>query len=112
MIPALEQIAKRGSQLGLEEKVIGMAHRGRLNVLNNVLQKPFRAIISEFMGNPSNPEETGGSGDVKYHMGSSSDREFDGTNVHFTLNANPSHLEAVKAVVVGKVRAKQDQKKM
>ena len=110
MIPALEQIAKRGSQLGLEEIVIGMAHRGRLNVLNNVLQKPFRAIISEFMGNPSNPEETGGSGDVKYHMGSSSDREFDGINVHFTLNANPSHLEVVNPVVIGRVRAKQNQR--
>ena len=110
VIPALEQIAKRGSQLGLEEIVIGMAHRGRLNVLNNVLQKPFRAIISEFMGNPSNPEETGGSGDVKYHMGSSSDREFDGINVHFTLNANPSHLEVVNPVVIGRVRAKQNQR--
>ena len=111
VIPAIEQIAKRGSQLGLEEIVIGMAHRGRLNVLNNVLQKPFRAIISEFMGNPSNPEETGGSGDVKYHMGSSSDREFDGVNIHFTLNANPSHLEVVNPVVIGRVRAKQNQRK-
>ena len=111
VIPALEQIAKRGSQLGLEEIVIGMAHRGRLNVLNNVLQKPFRAIISEFMGNPSNPEETGGSGDVKYHMGSSADREFDGVNIHFTLNANPSHLEVVNPVVIGRVRAKQNQRK-
>ena len=110
VIPALEQIAKRGSQLGLEEIVIGMAHRGRLNVLNNVLQKPFRAIISEFMGNPSNPKETVGSGDVKYHMGSSSDREFDGINVHFTLNANPSHLEVVNPVVIGRVRAKQNQR--
>ena len=110
VIPAIEQIAKRGSQLGLEEIVIGMAHRGRLNVLNNILQKPFRAIISEFMGNPSNPEETGGSGDVKYHMGSSSDREFDGVNIHFTLNANPSHLEVVNPVVIGRVRAKQNQR--
>ena len=110
VIPAIEQIAKRGSQLGLEEIVIGKAHRGRLNVLNNILQKPFRAIISEFMGNPSNPEETGGSGDVKYHMGSSSDREFDGVNVHFTLNANPSHLEVVNPVVIGRVRAKQNQR--
>ena len=111
VIPAIEQIAKRGSQLGLEEVVIGMAHRGRLNVLNNVLQKPFRAVISEFLGNPSNPEEAGGSGDVKYHMGSSSDREFDGANVHFTLNANPSHLEVVNPVVIGRVRAKQNQRK-
>ena len=110
VIPAIEQIAKRGSQLGLEEIVIGMAHRGRLNVLNNVLQKPFRAVISEFLGNPSNPEEAGGSGDVKYHMGSSSDRDFDGNNVHFTLNANPSHLEVVNPVVIGRVRAKQNQR--
>ena len=110
VIPAIEQILKKGSQLGLEEMVIGMAHRGRLNVLNNILQKPFRAVISEFLGNPSNPEEAGGSGDVKYHMGSSSDREFDGKNVHLTLNANPSHLEVVNPVVLGRVRAKQNQR--
>ena len=110
VIPAIEQILKKGSQLGLEEMVIGMAHRGRLNVLNNILQKPFRAVISEFLGNPSNPEEAGGSGDVKYHMGSSSDREFDGKNIHLTLNANPSHLEVVNPVVLGRVRAKQNQR--
>ena len=82
VIPALEQIMKRGSQLGLEEVVVGMAHRGRLNVLH-VLSKPFRAIISEFLGNPANPEEAGGSGDVKYHMGNSADREFDGKRSAF-----------------------------
>ena len=110
VIPALEQILKRGSQLGLEEVVVGMAHRGRLNVLHNVLSKPFRAIISEFLGNPANPEEAGGSGDVKYHMGNSADREFDGKEVHLTLNANPSHLEVVNPVVIGRTRAKQAQR--
>ena len=87
IIPALEQILKRGSQLGLVEVVLGMAHRGRLNILHNVLSKPFRAIISEFYGNSSNPEEAGGSGDVKYHMGASADREFDGKQVHLSLSA-------------------------
>ena len=110
LIPALEQILKRGSQLGLEEVVVGMPHRGRLNVLCNFMDKPFRAIISEFMGNPANPEDVGGSGDVKYHMGVSSDREFDGANVHLTMNANPSHLEIVNPVVLGRVRAKQMQR--
>ena len=110
VIPALEQILKRGSQLGLEEAVVGMAHRGRLNVLCNFMEKPFRAIISEFLGNPANPEDAGGSGDVKYHMGSSADREFDKKMVHLTLNANPSHLEIVNPVVVGRVRAKQAQR--
>ena len=110
VVPALEQIMKRGSQLGLEEVVVGMAHRGRLNVLHNVLSKPFRAIISEFLGNPANPEEAGGSGDVKYHMGNSADREFDGKEVHLTLNANPSHLEVVNPVAIGRSRAKQNQR--
>ena len=110
VIPALEQILKRGSQLGLAEVVIGMAHRGRLNVLHNVLAKPFRAIVSEFLGNPVNPEEAGGSGDVKYHMGASADREFDETQVHLSLAPNPSHLEIVDPVVVGRVRAKQQQR--
>jgi len=109
VIPALEQILKRGSQLDLREAVIGMAHRGRLNVLHNVLQKPFRAIISEFLGNPANPEDAGGSGDVKYHMGASADRDFDNAGVHLSLAPNPSHLEIVDPVVVGRVRAKQQQ---
>ena len=110
MIPAIEQILKRGSQLGLDEIVVGMAHRGRLNILHNVFGKPFRAIISEFLGNPANPENAGGSGDVKYHMGASSDREFDGKTVHLSLAPNPSHLEIVDPVVVGRVRAKQEQR--
>ena len=110
MIPALEQILKRGSQLGLEEVVIGMPHRGRLNVLANFMGKPFTAIFSEFQGGAASPDDIGGSGDVKYHLGTSTDREFDGLTVHLSLTANPSHLEAVNPVVVGKVRAKQAQR--
>jgi len=109
VVPAIEQILKRGSQLGMKEVVIAMAHRGRLNLLYNILNKPFRAIISEFLGNQANPEEAGGSGDVKYHMGASADREFDGKTVHLSLQANPSHLEVVAPVVIGRVRAKQNQ---
>ncbi len=109
VIPALEQILKRGSQLGLSEVVVGMAHRGRLNILHNVMQKPFRAIISEFHGRSATPEDVGISGDVKYHMGASSDRVFDDMNVHLSLAPNPSHLEIVDPVIVGRVRAKQQQ---
>jgi 2-oxoglutarate dehydrogenase E1 component len=109
LAPALEQIIKRGGQLGLREIVIGMAHRGRLNVLANVMSKPLRAIFNEFKGGSFKPEEVEGSGDVKYHLGASSDREFDGNKVHMSLTANPSHLEIVDPVVLGKVRAKQDQ---
>ncbi|MBY0256884.1 2-oxoglutarate dehydrogenase E1 component [Methylobacterium sp.] len=110
MIPALEQIIKRGGALGAEEIVVGMAHRGRLNVLTNVMAKPFRAVFNEFKGGSANPAEVEGSGDVKYHLGASSDRSFDGNNVHLSLTANPSHLEIVDPVVLGKVRAKQDQR--
>jgi 2-oxoglutarate dehydrogenase E1 component len=110
MIPALEQIIKRGGQLGLKEIVLGMAHRGRLNVLANLLKKPFSAIFHEFKGGSSTPDEVEGSGDVKYHLGSSSDRAFDGNTVHVSLTANPSHLEIVDPVVLGKARAKQDQR--
>ncbi|MFM1815433.1 MAG: 2-oxoglutarate decarboxylase, thiamin-requiring [Pseudomonadota bacterium] len=109
MVPALEQIIKRGGQLGLREIVIGMAHRGRLNVLANVMSKPHRAIFNEFKGGSFKPNDVEGSGDVKYHLGASSDRSFDGNNVHLSLTANPSHLEIVDPVVLGKVRAKQDQ---
>jgi 2-oxoglutarate dehydrogenase E1 component len=110
MVPALEQIIKRGGNLGLSEIVIGMPHRGRLNVLANVMGKPYRAIFNEFKGGSSKPDSVEGSGDVKYHLGTSSDREFDGNKVHLSLTANPSHLEIVDPVVLGKVRAKQDQK--
>ena len=109
LIPALEQIIKRGGALGVRDIVIGMPHRGRLSVLANVMQKPYRAIFNEFQGGSFKPEDVDGSGDVKYHLGASSDREFDGNNVHLSLTANPSHLEAVNPVVIGKVRAKQDQ---
>jgi 2-oxoglutarate dehydrogenase E1 component len=109
LIPAMEQIIKRGGNLGVRDIVIGMPHRGRLSVLANVMQKPYRAIFNEFQGGSSKPEDVDGSGDVKYHLGASSDREFDGNTVHLSLTANPSHLEAVNPVVIGKVRAKQDQ---
>ncbi len=109
LIPAMEGIIKRGGQLGLKEVVMGMPHRGRLSVLANVLSKPFRAIFHEFQGGSYKPDDVDGSGDVKYHLGASSDREFDGNKVHLSLTANPSHLEAVNPVVLGKVRAKQDQ---
>ncbi|MGQ0559336.1 MAG: 2-oxoglutarate dehydrogenase E1 component [Sphingosinicella sp.] len=107
MIPALEAVIKYGGQLGVQEIVIGMAHRGRLNVLANVMGKPYRAIFSEFAGGATHPEEVGGSGDVKYHLGTSSDREFEGIKVHLALLPNPSHLEAVDPVVLGKCRAEQ-----
>jgi 2-oxoglutarate dehydrogenase E1 component len=109
VVPALEQVIKRGGQLGLKEVVIGMPHRGRLNVLANVMAKPYRAIFNEFKGGSATPDEVEGSGDVKYHLGASSDRDFDGNRVHLSLTANPSHLEIVDPVVLGKVRAKQDQ---
>ncbi len=109
LIPAMEQIIKRGGALGVKEIVIGMPHRGRLSVLANVMAKPYRAIFNEFQGGSFKPEDVDGSGDVKYHLGASSDREFDGNTVHLSLTANPSHLEAVNPVVLGKVRAKQDQ---
>lgn len=108
-IPALEQIIKRGGALGAKEIVVGMPHRGRLNVLTNVMGKPYQAIFHEFYGGSANPEDVDGSGDVKYHLGASSDREFDGNKVHLSLTANPSHLEIVDPVVLGKARAKQDQ---
>jgi 2-oxoglutarate dehydrogenase E1 component len=109
VVPALEQIIKRGGNLGLREIVIGMAHRGRLNVLAQVMGKPLRAIFHEFKGGSFKPDDVEGSGDVKYHLGASSDRSFDGNDVHLSLTANPSHLEIVDPVVLGKVRAKQDQ---
>ncbi|HRE43981.1 MAG TPA: thiamine pyrophosphate-dependent enzyme, partial [Terricaulis sp.] len=107
MIPALEQIIKRGGAMGAEEIVLGMAHRGRLNVLAAVMGKPYQAIFHEFQGGSAQPDDVLGSGDVKYHLGASSDRAFDGNNVHLSLTANPSHLEIVNPVVLGKSRAKQ-----
>ena len=107
MVPALEQIIKRGGALGVEDIVIGMSHRGRLNVLAAVMGKPYNVIFHEFQGGSSLPSDVQGSGDVKYHLGASSDRAFDGNSVHLSLTANPSHLEIVNPVVIGKVRAKQ-----
>jgi hypothetical protein len=95
--------------MGLKDIVFGMAHRGRLNVLTQVMAKPHRAVFHEFKGGSFKPDEVEGSGDVKYHLGASSDREFDGNKVHLSLTANPSHLEIVNPVVMGKARAKQDQ---
>ncbi|MDP1986921.1 2-oxoglutarate dehydrogenase E1 component, partial [Phenylobacterium sp.] len=107
MVPALEQIIKRGGALGVRDIVLGMPHRGRLNVLAAVMGKPYRVIFHEFQGGSSLPTDIEGSGDVKYHLGASSDREFDGNSVHLSLTANPSHLEIVNPVVIGKARAKQ-----
>jgi 2-oxoglutarate dehydrogenase E1 component len=109
MIPALEQIIKRGGQLGVKEVVLGMSHRGRLNVLANVMSKPYRQLFHEFQGGSAQPSSVQGSGDVKYHLGASSDREFDNVKVHLSLTPNPSHLEAADPVVLGKARAKQNQ---
>ncbi|MBX7147316.1 MAG: 2-oxoglutarate dehydrogenase E1 component, partial [Alphaproteobacteria bacterium] len=109
LIVALDTILRKASKLGLREIVLGMAHRGRLNVLANVLGKSFAAIFSEFQGNDINPEDVQGSADVKYHLGTSSDRVIEGRSMHLSLTANPSHLEAVNTVVLGKVRAKQKQ---
>ena len=107
MIPAMEAIIKYGGQYGVKEIVYGMAHRGRLNMLANVMAKPYQVIFHEFSGGSANPDDVGGSGDVKYHLGTSTDREFGGASVHMSLVPNPSHLEAVDPVVLGKVRAQQ-----
>ena len=107
-VPALEQLIFTSSQLGVEQVIIGMAHRGRLNVLANTMKKPMEMMFAEFQGEFIMPEEAQGSGDVKYHLGTSADRMFGDKKVHLSLTANPSHLEAVDPVVLGKVRAKQD----
>jgi 2-oxoglutarate dehydrogenase E1 component len=107
LVPALEQIIKRGGALGVKDIIIGMPHRGRLNVLAAVMGKPYQVIFHEFQGGSSLPSDVEGSGDVKYHLGASSDRAFDGNSVHLSLTANPSHLEIVNPVVIGKARAKQ-----
>ncbi|WP_284943903.1 2-oxoglutarate dehydrogenase E1 component [Acidisoma cladoniae] len=108
-IPALHTMIRTGAQAGVTEVVIGMAHRGRLNTLVNVVKKPFTAIFSEFGGASSKPDDVQGSGDVKYHLGTSTDVEIDGHKVHLSLQPNPSHLEVVDPVVIGKVRARQDE---
>ena len=109
LLPALEAIIRRAAELGISEIILGMPHRGRLNVLANVMGKPYSAIFSEFEGQAAHPADVQGSGDVKYHLGTSSDRDIDGRPVHLSLTPNPSHLEAVDPVVLGKTRAKQGQ---
>ncbi|MCH2169707.1 2-oxoglutarate dehydrogenase E1 component [Myxococcota bacterium] len=107
LIPLLDTIVEGAPEKGIDELVIGMAHRGRLNVLSNVLGKSVASIFSEFEDNPL-ADSPFGSGDVKYHKGYSNDRVTRcGKTVHLSLTANPSHLEAVGPVVEGRVRAKQ-----
>ncbi len=108
LVPAMEQILKRGGALGVRDAILGMPHRGRLNVLTAVMGKPYHQVFNEFAGGHSWGADDFASGDVKYHLGASSDREFDGNTVHLSLTANPSHLEAVNPVVLGKARAKQE----
>lgn len=107
MIPGIEQIVKQSCIAGVQDIYFGTAHRGRLTLLATVLGMPYRGILSKFQGSLNDPNEVLGSGDVKYHLGVSSDREFDGKSIHLSLTPNPSHLEAVDPVVAGKVRAKQ-----
>ncbi|MBL6457201.1 2-oxoglutarate dehydrogenase E1 component [Belnapia sp. T6] len=107
-IPAIQAVIETAAGAGVNEIAIGMAHRGRLNVLVNVVKKPFTQVFSEFAGVGANPDDVQGSGDVKYHLGTSTDIEVAGRQVHLSLQPNPSHLEAVDPVVIGKVRARQD----
>lgn len=110
VIASLKYCLEESSLLGVNEAIFGMPHRGRLNVLTNILNKPYRAVFSEFQGKPAYPTDNivHGTGDVKYHLGASADEVFSGKRVHLSLSPNPSHLEAVNPVVIGKVRAKQD----
>ena len=108
-IPALHAIIETGAAAGVKEVAIGMPHRGRLNTLVNIVKKPFTAVFSEFGGESFKPDDVQGSGDVKYHLGTSTDQEIAGRMVHLSLQPNPSHLEAVNPVVIGKVRARQDE---
>lgn len=110
LIPAMETVLEVSAKLGVNELLVGMPHRGRLNVLTAFMGKPYAAMLSEFQGNLATPDDIEASGDVKYHLGTSSDRDFPSGPVHLSLSPNPSHLEAVNPVVVGRVRAKQDQK--
>lgn len=108
LIPGMEQMLTSASALGVQDIVFGMPHRGRLNVLSAIMGKSYTKILNEFQGGSANPEDVEGSGDVKYHLGASGDRVINGKNLHLSLVANPSHLEAVNPVVLGKVRAKQE----
>jgi 2-oxoglutarate dehydrogenase E1 component len=107
-IPAIQAVIETAAKNGVNEIAIGMSHRGRLNTLVNVVKKPYTQLFSEFGGNSFKPDDVQGSGDVKYHLGTSTDVEIAGRQVHLSLQPNPSHLEAVDPVVVGKVRARQD----
>ncbi len=107
-IPAVQAVIESAVAAGVSEIAIGMPHRGRLNTLVNVVRKPLTAIFSEFGGASSKPDDVQGSGDVKYHLGTSTDLEVEGRPLHLSLQPNPSHLEAVDPVVMGKVRARQD----
>ncbi len=110
-IPLIEAVIEKASELGVEEIVLGMPHRGRLNLLTSVMTKSYAAVFSEFQGESANPDDVQGSGDVKYHLGVSADRDMPGgRSIHLSLTANPSHLEAVNPVVAGKTRAKQNQR--
>ena len=118
LIPGLKALVDRVTELGAASVVFGMPHRGRLSVLFNVIRKPMEMLLKEFQGTHIDMQkyvekmasgDWSGSGDVKYHLGTSFDRTYkDGRKVHLALVANPSHLEAVNTVVVGKVKAKQD----
>ncbi len=110
LMPAMHYAVAKAAELGLEEAVVGMPHRGRLNVLTAFMGKPYIAMLSEFQGNLATPDDVNSSGDVKYHLGFSSDKDFGGKKIHLSLTPNPSHLETVNTVVNGKVRAKQDQR--
>ncbi len=106
-IPALEQILKRSADHGIKDFGFACAHRGRLNILANIIKKPQVQIFSEFIHGGENALSDQGSGDVKYHLGASSERSFSGNVIHVSMAANPSHLEAVNPIVAGKIRAKQ-----
>ena len=106
LIPAMNRMVGTAVDQGVELIVMGMPHRGRLNVLHNVLKKPMGMIFNEFTSTLG-PKDWGGSGDVKYHLGMSSQINLKGKEVNLSLLANPSHLEAVDPVVIGKVRAEQ-----
>ncbi len=107
-IPALHAMIETAVPAGVNEVCIGMPHRGRLNTLVNIVRKPYTAVFAEFNGASFKPDDVQGSGDVKYHLGTSTDVTIADRQVHISLQPNPSHLEAVDPVVVGKVRARQD----
>src|SRR5262249_54461651 len=110
MIPMLERLAAQGAKTGLQELVIGMAHRGRLNVLVNFMEKAVDTIFAEFEG-VRDEHNSFFDGDVKYHLGPSADKKPPNGPVHLSLAYNPSHLEAVNPVVLGMTRAKQRRRK-